>query len=188
MKETKLAVLVPGIGYHRDKPLLYYATKLLKNEGYAVKHIEFHDLPGNIKGDAAMMQKAAEMAFSQMEEQLREVDFADYSQLLFVGKSIGTVVSAKFVSTRKLPAKQIWYTPLERTFDYCAGEVSAFIGDADPWSDINRIRELAERTGVRLFTYEKCNHSLETGDVETDINTLREVMKLTYRTIAGTEK
>jgi phosphoglycolate phosphatase len=187
MEENKLAVLVPGIGYHRDKPLLYYATKLLKSEGYAVKHIEFHDLPGNIRGDAAMMKVAAEMAFSQMEEQLREVDFAEYSQLPFVGKSIGTVVSAKFVSTRKLPAKQIWYTPLERTFDYCAGEVSAFIGDADPWSDINRIRELAERTGVRLFIYEKCNHSLETGDVETDINTLREVMKLTYRTIEGTE-
>ena len=32
MEENKLAVLVPGIGYHRDKPLLYYATKLLKNK------------------------------------------------------------------------------------------------------------------------------------------------------------
>jgi phosphoglycolate phosphatase len=59
MEENKLAVLVPGIGYHRDKPLLYYAAKLLKNEGYAVKHIEFHDLPGNIRGDAAMMQAVA---------------------------------------------------------------------------------------------------------------------------------
>ena len=30
MEENKLAVLVPGIGYHRDKPLLYYADEAFK--------------------------------------------------------------------------------------------------------------------------------------------------------------
>lgn len=26
----KLAILFPGIGYHTDKPLLYYSKKILK--------------------------------------------------------------------------------------------------------------------------------------------------------------
>jgi hypothetical protein len=40
--------------------MLYHnSDEAFKNEGYAVKHIEFHDLPGNIKGDAAMMQAVA---------------------------------------------------------------------------------------------------------------------------------
>ena len=29
--ENKLAVIFPGIGYHTDKPLLYYGKKLAKN-------------------------------------------------------------------------------------------------------------------------------------------------------------
>ena len=33
MKE-KLAIIFPGIGYHSDKPLLYYSRKLAKERGY----------------------------------------------------------------------------------------------------------------------------------------------------------
>lgn len=33
MKE-KLVIIFPGIGYHCDKPLLYYAKKLAKEHGY----------------------------------------------------------------------------------------------------------------------------------------------------------
>ena len=32
----KLAVLFPGIGYHCDKPLLYYSKKYLKVYGYEI--------------------------------------------------------------------------------------------------------------------------------------------------------
>ena len=34
MDEKKLAVLFPGIGYHCDKPLLYYSAKLAGAAGY----------------------------------------------------------------------------------------------------------------------------------------------------------
>ena len=33
----KLAILFPGIGYHTDKPLLYYSKKILKNMDYEIK-------------------------------------------------------------------------------------------------------------------------------------------------------
>ena len=35
----KLAILFPGIGYHTDKPLLYYSKKILKNMDYEIKEI-----------------------------------------------------------------------------------------------------------------------------------------------------
>ena len=74
----KLAVIFPGIGYHKDKPLLYYSTKLVQGAGYDVIHVEYHDMPQKIKGNAAMMQKAAELAYAQTEEQLKDVAFSDY--------------------------------------------------------------------------------------------------------------
>ena len=40
----KLAILFPGIGYHTDKPLLYYSKKILKNMDYEIKEIHFENL------------------------------------------------------------------------------------------------------------------------------------------------
>lgn len=38
----KLAILFPGIGYHTDKPLLYYSKKILKNMDMKSKKFIFH--------------------------------------------------------------------------------------------------------------------------------------------------
>ena len=55
----KLAVILPGIGYHKDKPLLYYSAKLAQNSGYALRHIAYHDMPQKIMGSAEMIEQAA---------------------------------------------------------------------------------------------------------------------------------
>ena len=51
-KKKGLAVILPGIGYHKDKPLLYFASKLMKAKGYDIINIEYSDMPKDIKGDA----------------------------------------------------------------------------------------------------------------------------------------
>ncbi len=48
--QNKLAVIFPGIGYTKDKPLLYYAGKLAKAAGYNVISVEYHDIQ-KIQGD-----------------------------------------------------------------------------------------------------------------------------------------
>ena len=184
MNEKRLAVVFPGIGYHKDKPLLYYATKLVQSMGFEVIHIEYHDMPQKIRGDAAMMKKAAELAYEQAEEQLENVDFSDCEEILFVGKSIGTVVMAKYASEHKTAARQVWYTPVEATFSFAADKVTAFIGDADPWSDVDVVKEKAKNLGIELFSYPGCNHSLETGDVRRDTEIIHEVMSLTQDFVA----
>ena len=37
----KLAVFFPGIGYHNDKPLLYYSRKLAAELGFEVIEITY---------------------------------------------------------------------------------------------------------------------------------------------------
>ncbi|MCR5526464.1 MAG: alpha/beta hydrolase [Lachnospiraceae bacterium] len=176
MQLNKLAIILPGIGYHKDKPLLYYAAKLAKHSGFEIINIEYYDLPGNIKGDAIKMQDAAEIAYRQTEEQLSNVDLGKYEKILFIGKSIGTVVVSRFVSEHEINADQIWYTPLEATFDFPKERVIAFIGDADPWSDVNKVKDLAEKMRIPLYSYPDGNHSLETGDVIKDIGYLKDIM------------
>lgn len=184
-KSDKLAVIFPGIGYHKDKPLLYYATKLVQNAGYEVISIEYHDMPQKIRGNIEMMKKAAMLACEQTTEQLSQVAFTDYEDVLFIGKSIGTVALSKYAADRRIKAGQIWYTPVEATFSFAAKEVIAFIGDADPWSDVDEVKKLAKEQKIRLYSYPDCNHSLECEEVDRNLEILRDVMQKTDRYIGG---
>lgn len=48
----KIAVFFPGIGYHCDKPLLYYARKLVQEYGYEKIVMQEYSYNGkNIRGD-----------------------------------------------------------------------------------------------------------------------------------------
>ena len=90
---------------------------------------------------------------------------------------------AKYASEHVPESRQIWYTPVEATFSFGAKDVIAFIGDEDPWSDVAKVKKMAEEQGITLFSYPDCNHSLETDDVDTNLVNLRDVMVKTARFI-----
>ena len=175
----QLAVIFPGMGYNKDKPLLYYSSKLVQGRGYELINIEYHDLPEKVRGDAAKLKIAADMAYDQAAEQLDAFPFSVYEDILFIGKSIGTVIAAKFAMVHDLKTRQIWYTPVEATFSFGLRNAIAFIGEADPWSDLSIVRKLADENGITLWTYPECNHSLESADVIRNIEYMNSVMRLT---------
>ena len=175
-ENNKLAVVFPGIGYHKDKPLLYYSAKLVAGMGYDVMSIGYHEMVRKIRGNAEMMRKAAELAYAQGAEQLAGVRFEELEDILFIGKSIGTVALARYAAEHQIKAGQIWYTPVEATFSFASKNVIAFIGDADPWSDVSNIHSMAGELGIELHSYPGCNHSLECDSVDANIANLRDVM------------
>lgn len=175
--EKKIACLFPGIGYTCDKPLLYYSGKLLKGMGWDVIPIPYSGFPEKVKGDPEKMRLCAEMALEQSEETLRGIEWKGYREILFVGKSVGTVVCGAYASAHGIDCRRILFTPVEATFGYTGGEAIAFHGTADPWAENGVIRECCRKQGISLYETEEANHSLETGDVEKDIKELRKVMK-----------
>ena len=46
----KLAVLFPGIGYHGDKPLLYYSRKAAGENGYQTITVSYGKFPEKVSG------------------------------------------------------------------------------------------------------------------------------------------
>lgn len=191
---SKLAVIFPGIGYHKDKPLLYYGVRIARNRGHEIKYIEYHDMPGKLQGDAKMMREAVEIGYRQAEEILAGVEFDAYEEILLIGKSIGTVIASRFAKEHKLHCRQIWYTPVEATFMFDSGDtneltgkneiterkdVISFIGDNDPWSKLEDVKKLVAEHKIPLHLYEDCNHSLECGEIVRDIATLKDVMEKT---------
>ena len=51
----KLAVIFPGVGYHTDKPLLYYSKKIAAQNGYEIREVPYGNFPQGVKGSKEKM-------------------------------------------------------------------------------------------------------------------------------------
>lgn len=176
------AVVFPGIGYHCDKPLLYYSKKIAKSLGFEIIDVPYDgfDSKQNIKGNPAGMQAAFAHAENEAERILKDVNWSSYSSLLFISKSIGTVVAAKYAVDHHLDARHIFYTPVEATFTYMQPKSGiAFTGTKDQWVNYSLVLKDCHKKDVFCHVIENANHSLETGDIFQDIEILGKIMKYT---------
>lgn len=177
----KLAVIFPGIGYHVDKPLLYYAKKLALACGYEIAEVPYGNFPPDVKGSPERMEEAFYSALAQTEEILKEIDFSKYDNLLFVSKSIGTAVASAYAKEHGLTAHHVYYTPVEQTFSLSEGDGVVFHGTKDPWVETDIVIRSCEEKKLPLFITENANHSLETGNVTQDLQNLLHIMEETRK-------
>lgn len=198
--QKKIAILFPGVGYHVDKPLLYYSKKLAKSLGFEILEVTYPPLPAGIKGSPEKMEEAFLLARAQIEEQLDSIPFATYDSIVFISKSIGTALAASYAGDHALPARQVYYTPVAASFpfiketlksirpikvtapkdDTCRPKQIGFHGTADSWAETTQIQALAKENDLPLHLIPDADHSLETGDVLKDLDILKQVMTQTF--------
>ena len=174
----KLMVMLPGIGYTCDRPLLYYTGRLAASMGYEVIRVSYGGFPMNLRGNAAGLRACLDSAEAQAREALGQVDSRQYEEVVYTGKSIGTVVACRLARSIGAPARCVLLTPLPQTFDGPVSEAVAFHGTADPWAETPVIRAACAEKHIPLHITENANHSLETGDVLRDIANLSGVMEI----------
>ncbi len=183
LRRKKLAVFFPGVGYTNDKPLIYYSRKLSAAYGYEDIALQYSGFPEKRPGDTDRMEQFFRIAYEQTQEALKDVDFSAYEEILFVGKSIGTIVAARIASESPLNdrIRLVLYTPLERTFVYSFGNAVAFTGTDDPWvgRKESRIKALCGERNIPCHIIPEGNHSLESGDVDQDIAALQDILRKT---------
>lgn len=178
---SKIAVYFPGIGYHCDKPLLYYSRKIACELGYEnCRNVSYTYKAENIRGNHEKMKEAYETLFSQAEAMLSDIVWSEYHEVLFVSKSIGTIIAASYAEKYDLKhAKHVLYTPLAQTFSFAPDNAIGFIGTADPWSNIDEIIRLSKANHIPLTVYEGCNHSLECDSTLQNLEIIKDVMQKT---------
>ncbi len=168
------AVLFPGIGYTNDRSLLYFSGRIAASAGYDVIRVSYSGFPKGAKGDSEKMRQCYAIAKEQAEQQLKDVEWD--GDVLFISKSIGTVVASDYAAEHGIDAGSILFTPLADTFRFPHGRALAFHGTADPWADTKEITSLCEEQKLPLYIEKDANHSLETGDVKRDLAILLRAM------------
>ncbi len=176
MNDKKLAVIFPGIGYTAQKPLLHYSRRIAADQGYEIRIMDYSGFPPKIKGDRKRLEESFEIALEQSVQMLSDIDMTAYEDILFIGKSIGTVAAAKIASesTVKDRIRLVLYTPLEDTFAFSFGKAIAFTGEDDPWvgKEKSRIFAMCKERSIPCFLIPYANHSLESKDIFADMKEL----------------
>ena len=102
--------------------------------------MEYGGFESGIKGNREKMQKAFYNALSQAEKILVDLDWNEYSDIIFIGKSVGTIVSAAYMKKYNIIGRNIVYTPLEDTFLFAGGSGIVFHG-----TKLNRCGSVPDR-------------------------------------------
>ncbi len=174
----QIAVFFPGIGYTNNHPLLYHSIKLATKYDYKIKKLEFSGFPTKLKGNREAMFSAIQIAREQAEDQLKFIDFSLYDDIVFISKSIGTTAAAIYAAKHKIPARQLFFTPLEQTFSFAEKDNGIiFHGTADAWVNTNIVKAACTQKNLPLVLIPEANHSLEVEDVFTNIEELGRIMK-----------
>ncbi|MFZ2568084.1 MAG: alpha/beta hydrolase, partial [Blautia wexlerae] len=96
--------------------------------------------------------------------------------ILFVAKSVGTIIASAYAEKHSIRCRQILYTPLKYTYNFVHRDAIAFIGTSDPWSIVPEVQALSQKQQVPMYTYKNANHSLETTDTLENLKILQDVM------------
>jgi predicted alpha/beta-hydrolase family hydrolase len=181
-----LAILLPGIGYTCDMPLLYYPGRLLLARGADVLRVEY------------AYQQREDFKTATADEQGRwvvaDVTAAchavlaqrDYEQITFVAKSLGTLALGPVLTAdqRLARAYTVWLTPLLR-IDHVRADIAQWrghslfvIGTADPFYDPAYLAEVRHATRGETVVVDGADHSLEiAGDVLRSLEAMMRVMR-----------
>ncbi|MBO4458874.1 MAG: hypothetical protein J5802_14305 [Butyrivibrio sp.] len=179
MDKKNLMVIFPGMGYNTSRPVLYYTRKLAQKYGYEIREVNFSfpEKAADVKGKSDKMSQSFEIAMSHAREQLAGIDYGSYDRVIFVGKSIGTVVAAAYDKQENVNAEHIIYTPLPHTFKYSRKECGIMVhGTSDPWCETQIVDEKSRELNIECIKVADANHSLETDSVQTDLGNLMKIM------------
>ena len=175
-KKKGLLLLLPGIRYSVDCPLLYYTR-------VAYSYADYDILPVGDYGvkDTDDLGIFADKAAKSLVNRLKDVSFDEYEHVVFAEKSVGTVIGMMLEDALKLDnVTHIIYTPLDTTFGYLTqGRRIAGIaaGTSDKHVEIKAVRAACKKLEITLVEIKNGGHRLEGGkDVTKDISAVAQVI------------
>lgn len=168
----RVAVVLPGLSYTPNHPLLYYSRQVLLAQGWSVEEVWWSSDDVN---DFHRHEWAATGVIQTAKAALDKV--ADRSPLI-VGKSLGSLL-LPFVSERGWPA--IWLTPLlslpeiATALTTTTGKTLLVGGTADDYWD----GAIARASGHQVLEMQGAHHGLEiSGDPSESVRLLGEIVEV----------
>lgn len=178
MSDKKIVVIFPGGNYSADCPLLYYAGFKFEVRGYEKVSISY----GNLINKGNSVVECIEEIKRVVLLKLQDIDFSQYDDIVFVSKSVGTVIAGWIDENLCIKARHIYLTPIKETLPYIKNGkniIAVVAGTKDKLLDTNILKEHCIKENIYLKLIEGAGHRLEVrDDINKNIELLREIVSI----------
>jgi len=181
---THLGIVLPGYRYSADRAELYFASRILLEQGvdlfrveYAYNQTSFMKVPESEQDDwiSNDVFAACNICLSQR----------SYEKITLIGKSLGTIAMGHLLTdSRFQSATCVWSTPM-LTVEWLPKQIeqvkprSLFIvGTADNYYKPEILKKLVEATKGRVVGIDRATHALEIpGSISESLDVLNRIVK-----------
>lgn len=180
-----LAILLPGMGYTAQMPLLYYPAQLMAAAGADIVRLEYDYRQTDFS--SLKFKEQMQWLFDDTTAAYQAaMTQQSYQQLTLIGKSLGTLSMGHLLTTQPLPpmVKAVWLTPvlknktLQDQILQCGQPAFIAIGTADPYYDPEFIARLQSAPGSQIVTIEDADHGLNIkNNISGSIQVLQQIME-----------
>jgi hypothetical protein len=181
-----LAVMLPGLNYSCDNPLLYYTANACLEHSIDVLQLwaNYNSTEFQSLSNEAQLRWLVEDATALINTGRAQ---QDYTHLILVGKSIGTLTLGALFgdSDTYLDAYAVWLTPLMHYPHVVRGmsrarPKSLFIsGSADRTLDTNLLGKMPHCSHRNEIVIEGADHSLQIpGDLPRSLDVMKQIVAL----------
>ncbi|WP_281202739.1 alpha/beta hydrolase [Cytobacillus kochii] len=180
---NSLAIILPGMGYTAQAPLLHYSTGVFLQKYFDVLQVNYQY--NNKVYDDFTMEEISEAIKLDVKTVLDDVlANKTYENFYLIGKSLGTIAMGYELNRECYEnAKAIWLTPLIQREDVFGAMVRSknkslcIIGDKDPCYIEERYSKVIENQNVTSVLIPNVNHGLEyDGNTVESIDVLKGVI------------
>lgn len=154
----KLCIVFPGRKYSVDRSLLYYPSKFIESHDYEMIYLHY-DLPK--ESEEEPLENSLNRGRKYIEEHIKgKIDFSIYDKIIFISKSIGTVLAGELKEYLSNSDKiyQIFLTPIDGALKYIINRDLIICGENDSYLE-NAKDKLAMYSNSYIIP--KLAHSLE---------------------------
>lgn len=185
-KTDHLALILPGLNYTCDMPLLYYFAQFLIADGADVLQVKYDYTQNPLGKPFPLQEKVAQLEKDVINIAKVALEQRNYLHLTIIGKSLGTLGMPALLETDFSTKVQtcVYLTPILKELVSQKELIQNYpnnlfvIGTSDPYYDPELIRALINAQGDNFMIIEGVNHSLEfPGDPLGSLRVLDEVSR-----------
>jgi alpha/beta superfamily hydrolase len=178
----KAALVLPGSGYTCHKPILYYLSRVLVEDGFDVLNLQYDYRELNESDFEHIGLQDVLVALEVLKSQ------GNYTELVIAGKSLGTMVMALLMKHAHWPMKEVtkklvWLTPIwgdERWFSQMLSvDIQSLhvIGKGDPQFSSEHQNKLQKNKKTQFHVVSGADHSMEIGNLAEDLKILHDLIE-----------
>lgn len=159
--KTGIVVCFPGTGFTCKEALFERLAERYAARGYEALLLDFSHIPFR---EIETMQEAVMVAQSAVRRQLLHVDFSGYQDVVWISKSLGTLLAARIGSEGNVNPRHLFLTPLPETLERIGPDtrvIALVLGTQDRFLTGAALTAFCEAGNYRCCLIDGVNHSLK---------------------------